>query len=279
MPALLVLIGSRGYMLEEKLEKPNTPQLSVQLWSLKESLASDFEGTLRSLATMGFSGVEFANEFGGYLENPAELRSFLESLGLQGSGAHLSFEQLNAENFEATVSFYQALGIDTLIIGWDERGWHPDRVQEVVSELNALAEKLKDQDMVIGYHNHQHEFADYQGATYWDYIAQNTLQSVILQLDVAWVVYAGKDPFSYVKRYPGRTLTTHYKVMPREDSVNVSPILGKDDLDWLALSQTNIEHGGTRWLVIEQEKVPNGMTALEAVRASKQGLDRALLNL
>ena len=282
--ALIALVVGCGQIQNERAFRLSTepsekfvmPQLGVQLWSVKESLASEFEGTLRSLAGMGFTGVEFAGKFGEYGEDPAALRSILESLGLRGSGAHLSFENLNAEHFEHTVRFYKILGVTTLIIGWDERAWHPEKVDELVTELNELAEKLNQQDMVIGYHNHQYEFDDFKGTTYWDYIAQNTRQDVVLQLDVAWAVYAGKDPVTYVTRYPGRTLTTHYKVIPREGSESRSPIIGEDDLDWLALSKTNVEVGGAQWLVVEQETVPEGVTPLEAVHASKQGLDRIL---
>jgi sugar phosphate isomerase/epimerase len=36
------------------------PHIGVQLWSVKDDLKQDFEGTLAKLAAMGFQGVEFA---------------------------------------------------------------------------------------------------------------------------------------------------------------------------------------------------------------------------
>ncbi len=248
------------------------PKLSVQLWSVKDVITQDFKGTLEKLAQMGFAGVEFANEFGPYAEDPKGLKAFLDSLNLQASGAHVSFEQLNQDNFEKTVAFYKQLHVDTLIIGWDERAWHPQGIKEVVKLLNDLDKKLAPYNIKTGFHNHDHEFDDFQGTTYWDYLAKNTADSVVLQQDVGWTTYAGKDPINYVKSYPGRTLTTHYKVRIPEGVKGKQPIIGQDTIDWLGLLRANISVGGTKWIVIEQEEYPNGLSSLEAVALSKKGL-------
>jgi sugar phosphate isomerase/epimerase len=255
------------------------PKISVQLWSVKDDVKADFKGTLKKIAEMGFSGVEFANEFGEFSDDSKAIRSVLDELGLQGSGAHISFEQLNEHNFEKTVAFYQDLGVNMLIVGWDERAWHPEGIKEIVSLLNKLDKKLAPLQMKTGFHNHDHEFNTFQGITYWDYLAQNTSQSVILQQDVGWTTYAGKDPVDYVNRYPGRTLTTHYKVRLPAGTQGKLPIIGQDTIDWLNLSKANIAVGGTLWFVVEQEEYPNGLTPLQAVEQSKIGLDKILKDL
>jgi sugar phosphate isomerase/epimerase len=255
------------------------PRISVQLWSVKNEVKADFKGTLKQIAQMGFSGVEFANEFGEFSGDSKAIKSVLDELGLKGSGAHISFEQLNEKNFDKTVAFYKELGVNMLIVGWDERAWHPEGIKEIVSLLNNLDKKLEPLGMKTGFHNHDHEFNDFQGITYWDYLAQNTSQNVILQQDVGWTTFAGKDPIEYVKRYPGRTLTTHYKVRLPEGTLGKLPIIGQDTIDWLNLSKANIAVGGTLWFVVEQEEYPNGLTPLQAVEQSKIGLDKILKQL
>lgn len=255
------------------------PKVSVQLWSVKDDVKSSFKQTISSLASMGFQGVEFAGDFGPYKEDPQGLNAFLASKNLTASGAHLGFEQLNKQNFADTVAFYKAAGVSMLIVPWDERAWHPEGVKEVVDLLNDLAVKLKPHGMRIGFHNHDQEFNSFEGTTYWDYIAENTSQDVVLQQDVGWTTYAGKDPVEYVKRYPGRTLTTHYKVKLPEGTEGKLPIIGKDTIDWLALTKANIALGGTLWIVVEQEEYPNGLTPMEAVQQSKKGLEEVLKQL
>ena len=57
------------------------------------------------------------------------------------------------------------------------------------------------------------------------------------------------------------------------------PIIGQDTIDWLALLKANISVGGTKWIVVEQEEYPNGLTPLAAVALSKQGLDKFIAAL
>lgn len=252
--------------------KPALPQVSVQLWSVKDDVKQDIDATLAILSEMGFSGVEFAGEFGPYANDPEGLKQKLASLGLKPSGAHVQVEALTSESFDKTVAFYKTLGVSTLIIPWDERSWSPQGIDIVVGYLNDYSEKLAPHNMQIGYHNHAQEFNDYKGSTYWDYMATNTNSTVVMQQDVGWVEYAGKDPVEYVERYPGRTLTTHYKVKLPEGTENKLPIIGQDTIDWLPLLTANAAVGGTKWIVVEQEEYPNGLTPLEAVEQSLEGL-------
>ena len=265
---------------------PALPRIGVQLWSIKEELKKDFRGTIESLAAMGFEGIELftrdtlpfgeSEAFGEFANDPGGLKNLLEQNNLEVSSSHVHFKFLSPENFDDTVSFYRALGCKNLIIPMDKRAWDPEGVHEVVKELNLLAEKLAAYDMSIGYHNHAQEFGDFKDATYWDFIARSTPENVILQMDAGWVNYAGKDPLEYVRRYPGRTVVTHYKIRTPEGIQDLTPIIGQDAFDWSALLSANMEVGGTRWVVLEQEEYPEGMTPLQTVKASKEGLDKVL---
>ena len=257
---------------ENSMEKPAV-NISVQLWSVKDELKSDFKGTLTQLAEMGFNGVEFAGDFGSYKNDPTGLKNYLASLGLKPSGAHVGIEQFNDENFAQTVTFYKALGVTFLIVPWDERAWDASKIDELIAELNAASEKLAVHGLQTGFHNHDREFEDFQQATFWDHIAKSTESNFILQLDIGWVTYAGKDPVTYINRYPGRTLTTHIKAKLPKDVTGKRPIVGDDVTDWAAVVKAELEVGSTQWFVIEQEEYPDGLTPLEAVKISKQNFD------
>ena len=251
------------------------PPLSVQLWSVRDFIEKDFEGTLRRIAEMGFDGVELAGKFGRFADDPEGLKQFLASIGLVASGGHVSFEQLNPDNIHETLLFYKTLDVDLIIIPWDSRAWDPEKVHEMTEELTRLAPVVKKYGMSVGFHNHEKEFNEFKGTTFWDYIAQNTPDDVLLQLDVGWVNYAGKDSIEYVKRYPGRTLTTHYKIRTHEGSGD-SPIIGDNGYHWDKLVEANIEYGGTRWIVVEQEEYPDGLSSMQSVEKSLAGLKKYL---
>lgn len=252
------------------------PQLSVQLWSVKDALIADFSGTLRQLAAMGFQGVEFAGIFGEYENDAKGLLGFISELGLKASGAHVPFSQLTPENFDATVAFYQDLNCHYLIIPMDQRAFTVEGAEVVAAELEALQLKLAPYGMRIGYHNHKPEMVGEMGQTPWDVIGKNTSEQVILQQDVGWTEVAGKDPVAMVEAYPGRTITTHYKASAPEPGNPEDPIIGQDTTDWKALITANKTVGGTQWLVVEQESYPEGMTPMQSVEASVKGLQKII---
>jgi sugar phosphate isomerase/epimerase len=255
---------------------PTSPQLSVQLWSIKEAVANDFEGTLKQLKAMGFQGVEFAGNFGAYEKDPKGLKAFLDKTGLKASGAHVHFDKLSPENFDATVAFYKAIDCNYLIIPFDKRAATPEGAKAVAADLAALQKKLSPLGMHTGYHNHKQEMLGDKGKTPWDVIGTGTSQDVILQQDVGWTEVAGKNPVDLVKAYPGRTITTHYKAAAPEPGNTENAIIGKDTTDWKALITANKTYGGTLWFVVEQEVYPDGLTPLQSVEASLKGLQKII---
>ena len=253
-------------------------RIGLQLWSVKDEIKQDFEGTLTKIGQLGFQGVEFAGEFGPYKDNPAGLKAFMDKHKLQCAGAHMHFDALTPERFDATTAFYKTLGCSSLVISMDKRGASTAESAQMSKELSALQAKLAPKGMRIGYHNHAQEMTGAVGSTPWDVIAQNTPKGSIMQQDVGWTTFAGKDPVAYVKKYPGRTTTTHFKAKFAEGSAG-TPIIGQDRTDWAGLTRAVRQDGGTDWIIIEQEEYPNGMGQLESVAASLKGLRAVLAKL
>ncbi len=251
------------------------PRLAVQLWSVKDEVKRDFEGTLTRLATLGFEGVEFAGEFGPYRNDPAGLKAFLARTKLRCASAHVGLDRFSDAHVNATINFYKAAGCTDLIVPADHRAASVTGSAQLARELMALSSRLAPLGMRAGYHNHSEEMAGPDGQTPWDVLAKGTPDAVILQQDVGWTMYAGKDPTAYVRRYPGRSVSLHMKAKLRPGTSG-TPIIGKDRTDWAALTQAARESGGTTWLIVEQEEYPEGMGQVDAVAASLAGLQAVL---
>lgn len=257
------------------------PKLSVQLHSVKDDVANNFKPTLTQLADMGFAGVEFAGRYGPYQDDPEGLRTFLDAINLQVSGAHINLEQLQGAQGARNLAFFKELGTTLIIIPHDKRIDDPNEIDELIQELIVTSARTNAMGMRLGYHNHAKEFAPFKNATFWDYLAANTPEEFVLQLDIGWANFANVNPIDYIKRYPNRTLTTHLKVRTYQGKPGPVPsdskvILGQDDFDWKSAVDANIKYGATQWLVIEQEEYPQKMTPLEAVHASLKGMQKAM---
>ncbi|MFT7559777.1 MAG: sugar phosphate isomerase/epimerase [Flavobacteriales bacterium] len=254
-------------------EAPSDMQYSVQLWSVRDAVEKDFKGTLKALAEMGFDAVEFAGNYGGMEDDPMALKAFLDSIGLKASAAHVRFHEYNEVDAQKWINFFKVLDCKYLINPMDDRATNAETVEGFVKELNTLSKQLMPHGLYVGYHNHTKEFDSYKDSTFWDYIGNNTTQDVVLQLDVGWVKVAGKSPINYIKKFPGSTITTHYKAkLPQDAPASAKPFIGEDTINWPSLITATRKHGGTLWYTLEQEDYPDGISSLNAVKRSFTGL-------
>lgn len=277
---LFLALALTSYSALAQTAKP-APGVALQLWSIKDEVHADFKKTLKAVAQMGFEGVEFAGDYGPYKDDPQGLKRYLKRLGLKVAGAHVSAEQLAGARYEETVKFMRALGCPRLIISSDPRALKAEAVLGFSAELSELSRRLGEVGIRIGFHNHSEEMQRIksdEAASFWDVIARNTPQEVVLQQDVGWTHVAGREPVLMMQRYPGRTVSTHFKSkLPTTGAVQgLRTLIGQDGVDWRALVSAAMHVGGTEWIVLEQEDYPQGMSPLQSVQASLQGLRSAM---
>ncbi|MDL2301628.1 sugar phosphate isomerase/epimerase [Lachnospiraceae bacterium OttesenSCG-928-D06] len=96
-------------------------------------------------------------------------------------------------------------------------------VEEMFPGLNALAKALKEEGMMLLYHNHETEVRKEQGVILLDYILENC-QDVNLELDIGWAQYGGMNLSKDMKKYIDRIELLHLKDYNKE----FTPADGKD---------------------------------------------------
>ncbi len=249
------------------------PRISVQLYSVRDACAKDFDSALAQLAKMGFAGVEFAgyHKYGGKAK---ELRQKLDELGLVAAGTHIGTGSFRGDEFNRTIEFHQTIGCKYLIVPGDRDFTDPEKSKGLAELFNKTAEKLKPLGMHCGYHNHTHEFTKTGDTTYWHLFAERTTKDVVLQQDCGWSAAAGYNPVELIKKYPGRTQITHFKPTVVGDDKSKKPILGEDSVDWAAVLAACRQFGATEWVTVEQEVYLPGKTPMECTELSLKGLKK-----
>ena len=92
-------------------------EYGIQLYSVRDAMKEDVRGTLKKIADMGYTSVEFAGFFGHSAE---EIRGMLEETGLRISGTHSSFEDLRPSKIAETLAYHKAIGnTDYIVPGAD----------------------------------------------------------------------------------------------------------------------------------------------------------------
>lgn len=252
--------------------------IGVQLYSVRGDCKKDFDAALAQVAKMGFQGVEFAGYYT-YEGKAKELRKRLDDLHLKAAGTHINTSLFADDAIKATIDFHKVIGCKFLIVPGDKLFTDPVRSKDLAETFNKTARILKPHGMACGFHNHTAEFRKDGDKTYWDLFAERTSKDVVLQQDCGWTAAAGFDPVAYVKKYPGRTRTVHFKptvVKADEANKDKKAFLGQDSVDWRAVFAACASVGGTKWIIIEQETYPEARPPMECTQLSLAGLKKIL---
>jgi sugar phosphate isomerase/epimerase len=183
----------------------------VQLYTVREPLERDFEGTLARIAEIGYREVEFAGYFG---RAPGQVRRALAAAGLRAPGSHVGVEALSG-GLEATVEAAAEVGHDFLVLPWiPEEMRTAEGFRRLADLLNRAGERSVRSGVRVGYHNQEYDFHPVDGRVPLELLWEHTEPGrVIYELDVYWAARAGADPIAYLERFGGSIPALHLKDM------------------------------------------------------------------
>ncbi|MFI7616088.1 sugar phosphate isomerase/epimerase [Nonomuraea terrae] len=194
-------------------------QISIQIYSVRDDLARDYDATLTYLAEIGYPKVELA--LGYFGRTAAQLREFLDGLGVHATSSHDGISPDDAA-LEAKISNALTLGQSYIVVPYldssnldDWKGW--------AERMNVEAEAARAAGLHYGYHNHAHEFTTDLGGgtTPWDVLTSELDPKLVhLEIDIYWAVTGGvgvgaADPVGFaidvIRDAPQRVLQYHVK--------------------------------------------------------------------
>jgi sugar phosphate isomerase/epimerase len=234
--------------------------IGLELYSVRTELARDLPNTLRTVAKMGYEVVEFyAPYFNWTIPYAKEVRTLMDDIGLRCYSTHNSIESFTPGNTMAkAIELNQILGARFLILASEPGGTKGlDGWKKLCDQLTTAAEQLKPHGLSAGFHNHQTEWAPLDGnLRVMDFIAANTPQEFVLQLDVGTCVEAGADPVAWIKANPGRIKIAHLKDWApgnRADEKSYRVLFGEGVSPWPEITAALESVGGIEFYLLEQE--------------------------
>lgn len=193
---------------------PRTPAtgraIGVQLYTLRNEMRRDVEGTLARVAGIGYREVEFA---GYYDKSPADITAMLARHGLTAPATHVPIEMLEA-NAEGALDTAKAIGHQYVIVPYlvENRRKTIADYKAVAAALNRFGAAAKEKGLTLGYHNHDFEFVPIGGKVPFDTLLAETDPSLVaIELDLYWATKAGHDPLQLFERHRGRFPLVHVK--------------------------------------------------------------------
>lgn len=263
----------------------NQASLGLQLYSLKETIEADVKGTLEKIAEIGFKEVETygyspENQFWGI--SVKEFKNILDSNGLSSPSGHYGLDTYLEEgggesDFAFAVEVAQKLGQKYITVPYISEPLRTslDDYKRLAEKLNNAGEMCKEAGLKLAYHNHAFEFDDYNGQNGYEVFLDKTDEDlVVFEMDIYWVVRAGKDPIALFEKYPGRFPLWHVKDMSRSNN-ELNTEIGNGTIDFAKIFNKAKQAGGEHFIV-EQENFE--MDAYKSLSQSFQFIKKNLLD-
>jgi sugar phosphate isomerase/epimerase len=275
--ACAALWNSAPWLMANALGLP----LGVQLYSVRDLLPKDYEGTLKQLGAIGYREVEAAGFFD---HTPSQVKRAMDHAGLQCVSAHYPMTQLNPK-LDEIIQFCKDLGLNYIVCAapilkdqsrFKDPGSRAARESMTLDDwrwnaeqFNRIGDRVHAAGMKFAYHNHTPEFRSENGVMFYDELLRLTDPSkVAMELDCGWAIVAGQNPVELLTRYPTRISMLHVKdfnITATTNPSNAPPSteLGRGTIDYrpifAAAKKAKIEHA-----FVEQEEFD--MPAMEALK-------------
>lgn len=232
-------------------------QVAAQLYTLRDFLKTPDEiaASLKKVREIGYTAVQVSG-MGPIPE--ADLLTILDGEGLTLCATHepsvtilnepeKAVERLKKLNCRYTAYPYP---VD---IKFDE----PASFDSLIERLNRAGKLFAENDLVLTYHNHNHEFVKIGGKRALDLIYERTNPKwVQAELDTYWVHLGGCECSGYCRSLKGRLPLLHLK--DYQTTPGLTPHfaeIGNGNLPFKEIIAA-AEESGCQWFIVEQDTCP-----------------------
>jgi len=224
------------------------PDISYQLYGSRNWALDE---TFSMLAQAGYKEVE---GYGGIYSNVDALERAMGETGLLMTTGHIGLSDLESDPAGA-VALAKGLGITGMFaphIDADERpndiaGW-----EYFGQKLAEAGKPIQDAGISFGWHNHDFEMVDLGGGVMpFDLIAQAS-PDLALELDIGWVIRAGRDAVPLIEKYGTQITAVHVKdIAPAGECVDEDgwADVGHGVVDWAPIHAALQKAGIDRYVV------------------------------
>ena len=259
------LAGVGGFLLPGFIpslsDKPKLKQVGIQLYSVRKEMLTDATGTLLKLGKFGYQEIESAQSDKGnyYGLSPKEIKTLLNDHGMHLRSGHTHIDG----NWQRSIDEAAEAGQEYIICSvLPSPGQTIENYQKSADLFSQAGEQCKKSGILFGYHNHESEFETVDGQVLYDVLLDRVQADLVhMEMDLGWVIAAGKNPLEYFSKYPGRFPLWHLKDMNVSEKKSVE--FGKGSVDIVVLLQHSKQAGMKYYFVEQEEYSVNAFESME----------------
>lgn len=267
-------------------------QVGLELYTVRDLLGKDYDGTLAKVAEIGYKEVEPATDYAKM--EPKQFRAMLDRHGLTAPSTHVG--ATDGPDLEKQLKGFQIMGIRYAEIraarggGGGGRGAQTeDTWKRTADQINKHGQVAKKFDIKMLIHNHTAEFQALPGGKLpYDILLAETDPAVVaMQLDIGWASVAGQNILEMFHKTPGRFELWHVKDVrgiklmtpqmqqsDRQRSAMLVPV-GQGEIDYKTIF-ANAGLAGMKHFCVEQDNAADWGDSPAAARVSYQNLLKIL---
>jgi sugar phosphate isomerase/epimerase len=185
-------------------------RLGMQLYTVRDAMAKDFDGTLARVAALGDKEVEFAGYFD---QSPQQVKAALVKHGLTSPATHVGYDMLG-DSFPQVIEASRIIGHRFIVNPWIDEPVRnqPGAWKRAADTFNRAGAASRKAGIQFAYHNHHFEFVPVDGRMPYELLLETCDPALVkMELDLCWASAAGQDPVAWFDRYPGRFPLVHVK--------------------------------------------------------------------
>jgi sugar phosphate isomerase/epimerase len=261
IPGMAALTARSGWA--ERLDR-----IGVQLYTVRDAMAQDFDGTIAKVAEIGYQEVEFA---GYYNRDAKAVRALLDKVGLTAPSTHVGFDVLG-DAWQKVLDDSQVIGHRYVVVPSipDDLRNTLDGYRRAAEQFNKAGEAAQKAGIQFGYHNHNMEFQPVEGRMPYDVLLEACDPHLVqMEMDLYWIKFADADPLPYFAKWPGRFPLVHVKDMDGSPQHTMMDV-GSGVIDWKAIFARR-DQAGIRHFIVEHDQPAS---PFDSIRASYKYLQQ-----
>jgi sugar phosphate isomerase/epimerase len=226
--------------------------LAAQLYTLRDftKTPGDIASTLARLKRIGYDAVQLSAL--GKIE-PRELANILRGEGLACCATHVSLDRLRDEPAKVIDEHHLWSCQFTAVGGFFPENPRSSDWSDFARDFNAVAKSYAGSGLRLGYHNHSHELARFDGKTALQILLDHFSPDIWMEIDTYWIQHGGADPAAWIDKVAGRIPCVHLKDMAiLPDRTQLMAEVGEGNLNWPAILKA-CRAAGVQWFIIEQD--------------------------
>ncbi|MGG1552199.1 sugar phosphate isomerase/epimerase family protein [Paenibacillus ferrarius] len=229
-------------------------KLAVQLYTLRNDLKTpeDISESLKKVKQLGYTAVQ-ASGVGPI--DVHEFKALADREGLNICATHVGYNDL-LNNMDGVIAQHKAWDCKYVGLGGLPVEFRDSRegYAAFAKQATEFGRQLQAAGLKFIYHNHDFEFAKYEGKTGMDILFEETdPEAVYFELDVYWVQAGGADPIAWIRKMGGRMKVVHFKDMiVTPDRKQRFAEIGEGNMNFRGIIEACREIG-VEWAAVEQD--------------------------